>query len=31
MYNVVYVYTHPIAAMEMGEHVGTVSNAYLLP
>lgn len=31
MYNVVYVYTHPTAAMGMGEHVGTVSKAYLLP
>lgn len=31
MYNVVYVYTHPTAAMGMGEHVGTASNANLLP
>ena len=30
-YNRVSVYTHLIAAMGMGEHVGMVSKAYLLP
>ena len=31
MCNGVSVCTHPIAAMGMGEHVGMVSKAYLLP